>query len=83
VLDFRDREKIICFVWDVAIPQHSLAPVALGERLLNLVNESPRPAPEWASLGIERANTAAYRFTNPASARRSDAALELVHPRNC
>jgi hypothetical protein len=49
VLDFRDREKIICFVWDVAIPQHSLAPVALGEQLLIIW---PHPA-SWASLRTE------------------------------
>jgi hypothetical protein len=30
--------------------------------------------------GVEGANTAAWRFTNPASARRSDAALEPGSP---
>jgi hypothetical protein len=76
VLDFRHREKIICFVWDVTVAQHS--PI-LAHSLSARVNVSLTYGMFRALKGkfeAEGRDLGAFGFTSPAPTRPSDAVME-------
>src|SRR5690349_21725704 len=72
----RSREKIICFVWDVAVAQHSpISARSLGGR----VNVSLTCSMFWPpkmKFDAEGSDLGAFGFKTPALARRSDAVME-------
>jgi hypothetical protein len=72
----RSREKIICFVWDVAVAQHSpISAHSLGGRV-NVSLTCGMFRPPKMKFEAEGSDLGAFGFKTPAPARRSDAVME-------